>query len=154
MSASPFTIDPDIRRASTAPGSLYGDPELHRLVENFLEGFHIPYVHAGLAGTLDYGEYTTELYPGASLQLGVAAPGEDCFDLPPGSRRAPGATSIASSARTSRSSRRSSAGSARGSTAAAATPPPASRASITSIACWRRRWRTEDGVTRAVPPAR
>jgi choline monooxygenase len=51
--------------------------------DNYLEGFHIPYVHAGLAGALDYGAYRTELYPWASLQLGVASGGEDVFDLPP-----------------------------------------------------------------------
>jgi choline monooxygenase len=51
-------------------------------VENYLEGFHIPYVHAGLAGALDYGEYRTELHPWSNLQLGVAAGGEDAFDLP------------------------------------------------------------------------
>jgi choline monooxygenase len=52
--------------------------------DNYLEGFHIPYVHAALAGALDYGSYRTELYPWASLQLGVAGDGEDAFDLPPG----------------------------------------------------------------------
>lgn len=51
-------------------------------VENYLEGFHIPYVHAALAGALDYGAYRTELYPTSSLQLGVAADGEEAFDLP------------------------------------------------------------------------
>ena len=53
--------------------------------DNYLEGFHIPYVHAALAGALDYGEYTTELYPWASLQLGVAGEGQDAFELPPSS---------------------------------------------------------------------
>ncbi len=53
--------------------------------DNYLEGFHIPYVHAALAGALDYGSYRTELYPWASLQLGVAGDGEEAFDLPPGS---------------------------------------------------------------------
>jgi choline monooxygenase len=55
--------------------------------DNYLEGFHIPYVHAALAGALDYGSYRTELYPWASLQLGVAGDGDgdDVFDLPPGS---------------------------------------------------------------------
>ena len=53
--------------------------------DNYLEGFHIPFVHAGLAGALDYGEYRTELYPWASLQVGVAAEGEEAFDLPSGS---------------------------------------------------------------------
>lgn len=50
--------------------------------DNYLEGFHIPYVHAGLAGALDYGEYRTELFPYANLQVGVASGGDDVFDLP------------------------------------------------------------------------
>jgi phenylpropionate dioxygenase-like ring-hydroxylating dioxygenase large terminal subunit len=53
--------------------------------DNFLEGFHIPYVHAGLAGALDYGEYRTELFRWSNLQVGVASGGEDVFDLPPSS---------------------------------------------------------------------
>lgn len=53
--------------------------------DNYLEGFHIPYVHPGLAGALDYGEYRTELFTGANLQLGIAEGGEDTFDLPPSS---------------------------------------------------------------------
>ena len=52
--------------------------------DNYLEGFHIPYVHAALAGALDYGEYRTELFPWANLQVGVASSGEDVFDLPAG----------------------------------------------------------------------
>lgn len=52
--------------------------------DNYLEGFHIPYVHAGLAQALDYGEYRTELFERSSLQLGVAAAGEDAFELPAG----------------------------------------------------------------------
>jgi choline monooxygenase len=51
--------------------------------ENYLEGFHIPFVHAGLNAVIDYGEYATELYfPYSSLQLGLAKNGENCFDLP------------------------------------------------------------------------
>jgi choline monooxygenase len=53
--------------------------------DNYLEGFHIPYVHAGLAGVLDYGSYRTELFEGGSLQVGVAGEGEDAFTLPAGS---------------------------------------------------------------------
>lgn len=52
--------------------------------DNYLEGFHIPYVHAGLAQSLDYSQYRTELFEGSSLQLGVAAEGEDAFTLPAG----------------------------------------------------------------------
>lgn len=51
-------------------------------VENYLEGFHIPYVHASLAGALDYGAYEVELYDRAVLQLGIAGDGEPAFDLP------------------------------------------------------------------------
>ncbi|MBI1799813.1 MAG: aromatic ring-hydroxylating dioxygenase subunit alpha [Candidatus Eisenbacteria bacterium] len=50
--------------------------------DNFLEGFHIPFVHAGLAQAIDYGAYRTELLPWGSLQIGVAAGGEDVFDPP------------------------------------------------------------------------
>lgn len=50
--------------------------------DNYLEGFHIPYVHAGLAGALDYGAYRTELFPWCNLQLGVASGGDDVFALP------------------------------------------------------------------------
>ena len=53
-------------------------------VDNYLEGFHIPFVHAGLADALDYGAYRTELSPWSSLQLGVAAEGEEAFAIPPG----------------------------------------------------------------------
>jgi len=53
--------------------------------DNYLEGFHIPFVHAGLAETLDYGSYRTELFPHSNLQLGVAEDGEEAFDLPPSS---------------------------------------------------------------------
>jgi choline monooxygenase len=50
--------------------------------ENYLEGFHIPFVHAGLNAVIDYGSYSTELFRYSSLQLGMAKTGEDCFELP------------------------------------------------------------------------
>jgi len=50
--------------------------------ENYLEGFHIPFVHAGLNQVLDFGEYTTELFRYSNLQLGIAKDNEPCFDLP------------------------------------------------------------------------
>jgi choline monooxygenase len=50
--------------------------------ENYLEGFHIPFVHAGLNSVIDYGNYTTELFRYSNLQLGVAKEGEMTFDLP------------------------------------------------------------------------
>lgn len=53
-------------------------------VDNYLEGFHIPYIHAALNATLDYGSYRTELLTHGNLQLGVAGDGEEGFDLPGG----------------------------------------------------------------------
>jgi choline monooxygenase len=50
--------------------------------ENYLEGFHIPFVHSGLNAVIDYNEYTTEIFPYSNLQLGIAKDDEDCFDLP------------------------------------------------------------------------
>lgn len=50
--------------------------------ENFLEGFHLPFVHAGLSETLDYWEYRTELFSHSSLQVGIGRGGDTVFDLP------------------------------------------------------------------------
>ena len=50
--------------------------------DNYLEGFHIPFIHKDLAKTLDYSKYNTEIYSYSNLQLGVASGGEHCFDLP------------------------------------------------------------------------
>ncbi len=54
--------------------------------ENYLEGFHIPFVHAGLNAVVDYGNYTTELFRYSNLQLGLSKSGDSCFDLPPSSK--------------------------------------------------------------------
>lgn len=53
-------------------------------VDNFLEGFHVPYVHAGLSAALDYSKYRTELLPWGNLQVGIAAGAQECFDFPAG----------------------------------------------------------------------
>lgn len=50
--------------------------------ENYLEGFHIPFVHAGLNAVIDFGNYTTELFEYSNLQLGIAKDGDEVFDLP------------------------------------------------------------------------
>lgn len=39
--------------------------------ENYLEGFHIPFVHSGLNEAIDYGTYTTETFRFSSLQTGL-----------------------------------------------------------------------------------
>jgi len=38
-------------------------------VENYLEGFHIPFVHAGLNAVVDYGAYETRLHRYSNVQL-------------------------------------------------------------------------------------
>lgn len=43
--------------------------------ENYLEGFHIPYVHQTLNAVVDYGSYTTETFRYSSLQTGYDAAG-------------------------------------------------------------------------------
>jgi choline monooxygenase len=50
--------------------------------DNYLEGFHIPFVHPALAQGLDYGAYTTETLRWASLQIGVGKEGEERLALP------------------------------------------------------------------------
>jgi choline monooxygenase len=52
--------------------------------DNYLEGFHIPYVHPGLNRALDYASYRTELLPHGVLQIGAANDGDAAFDLPSG----------------------------------------------------------------------
>jgi len=54
--------------------------------ENYLEGFHIPFVHGGLNSVIDYGSYTTELFRYSNLQLGIAKDNDIVFDLPATSR--------------------------------------------------------------------
>jgi choline monooxygenase len=50
--------------------------------DNYLEGFHIPFIHAGLNDAIEYGNYTTELFENGTLQLAIAKGAEDVFDLP------------------------------------------------------------------------
>ena len=51
-------------------------------VDNYLEGFHIPFIHPALNQTLDYENYTTHAYPWCNLQLAIAKGDETAFDLP------------------------------------------------------------------------
>jgi len=53
--------------------------------DNYLEGLHIPYIHAGLNSVIDYGNYTVELFDRCNLQLALARPGDEAFEPPAGS---------------------------------------------------------------------
>lgn len=50
--------------------------------ENYLEGFHIPFVHNSLNEALDYSSYSTELYRFSNLQLGISKNSIGSFQLP------------------------------------------------------------------------
>jgi choline monooxygenase len=50
--------------------------------DNYLEGFHVPFVHPALDACLDYDNYDTILYDYCNLQLGVAEEGNICFEIP------------------------------------------------------------------------
>lgn len=53
--------------------------------DNYLEGFHIPFVHKELDAVLDYGQYDTHLFDNGCLQIGYAGTkSEATFDLPAG----------------------------------------------------------------------
>ncbi len=52
-------------------------------IDNYLEGFHIPFVHPTLNGMLDYGDYDTILDDQLVLQIGYAnKSGGEIFDFP------------------------------------------------------------------------
>ncbi len=53
-------------------------------IDNYLEGFHIPFVHDTLGKMINYGAYTTECYDDIVLQIGYSQGGTMSFDLPVG----------------------------------------------------------------------
>ncbi len=50
--------------------------------DNYLEGFHIPYIHASLNAAIDYGSYTTEVFDWCNLQLAHASGADHVFQFP------------------------------------------------------------------------
>ena len=55
--------------------------------ENYLEGFHIPFVHADLNTVIDYGSYSTELFRYSNRQIAYAKNDEACFENTPGGKK-------------------------------------------------------------------
>jgi len=49
--------------------------------DNYLESFHVPFVHPGLARALDYRSMEIDLFPHGSVQAGAAADDDDAFEL-------------------------------------------------------------------------
>ncbi len=50
--------------------------------DNYLEGFHVPFVHKDLNEALDYGSYDSEIYDYLNLQIGYADQTDAVFELP------------------------------------------------------------------------
>jgi phenylpropionate dioxygenase-like ring-hydroxylating dioxygenase large terminal subunit len=87
------TLGPIVERMSWLPiHEFMHRPELGReymvranwalYVDNYLEGFHIPFIHAALNEALDYSNYHSEFGHRFNLQLGCGKPGEQVFDFP------------------------------------------------------------------------
>jgi phenylpropionate dioxygenase-like ring-hydroxylating dioxygenase large terminal subunit len=60
-------------------------------IDNYLEGYHLPSVHPSLNRELDYGDYTTVLFPRHSLQKSAIRAAQDSAD--PAGRRYANASS-------------------------------------------------------------
>lgn len=52
--------------------------------DNYLEGFHIPFVHPALNAAIDFEAYEYHQFPYSNLQVGEAGPGQPAFELPVG----------------------------------------------------------------------
>ena len=50
--------------------------------DNYLEGFHIPFIHADLNDVLDFNSYDVEVFKYSNLQIGIASNDGISFDLP------------------------------------------------------------------------
>ena len=86
-------IGPMIERLSWLPIEEFKyKPEMSRIYnvkanwvlycDNYLEGFHIPFVHKDLNQTLEYDEYFTEGIDNTVLQIGIGKDNENTFELP------------------------------------------------------------------------
>ena len=54
--------------------------------ENYLDPFHIPFVHKELTSVLDINQYKTEIYDNYNLQIGYSKDDEDSFEIPEGNK--------------------------------------------------------------------
>ena len=95
--APPFaewTGDLERRMAWFPKGELRLDPDRSRDYEvaanwalycdNYLEGFHIPFVHPALNASVETESYATELFLASCLQTAVAKKEDDAFEIPRG----------------------------------------------------------------------
>ena len=57
--------------------------------DNYLEGFHIPFVHPSLNAVIDYTDYPTAQFTRSNVQVGISTGGEHTFDQMPGYAQSP-----------------------------------------------------------------
>ena len=74
-SARGSRVRPDARLDPARSRDYEVDASWIAYVDNYLEGFHIPFVHEGLNETLDWDAYRIEVLPGGVLQVGIARAG-------------------------------------------------------------------------------
>jgi choline monooxygenase len=92
---APFTafIQPVLERVSFLPlHTLTFHPDTSRdfevkahwalYVDNYLEGFHIPFVHPALNQAIEFDKYEYHLFEWGNLQIGIAADDEPHFNCP------------------------------------------------------------------------
>ena len=80
-----FFDDVHVATAALPLARMHADPQRNRdyevnahwalYVENYLEGFHIPYVHSGLNAVVDYRSYETRVHRYSNVQLAKAKDG-------------------------------------------------------------------------------
>lgn len=74
----------DLRFEPRHSRSFHVDANWALYLDNYLEGFHIPYVHPDLNRALDFDQYRIETFDHASMQVAIAAADELAFELPVG----------------------------------------------------------------------
>ena len=88
-------IQPMLERVSFLPlNTLTFDPDTSQdfevkahwalYVDNYLEGFHIPFVHPALNQAIEFDKYEYHLFEWGNLQIGIAADDEPHFNCPMG----------------------------------------------------------------------
>ena len=71
-------IKPDLKLSK----DYYIDANWALYCDNYLEGFHVPFVHKDLNEVLDYKNYHTEIDNFFNLQIGYGKNKSECFEIP------------------------------------------------------------------------
>jgi choline monooxygenase len=75
----------DLKYAASLQQKFELDAHWALYVDNYLEGFHVPFVHPGLNASLSMDEYHYETFDYHNLQLGIGNSDEACIELSPSS---------------------------------------------------------------------